>query len=302
MTRPSLIYRNLAQNKDETRMTAITIDHLSKSYGPVQALRTVHASIPQGHITGLLGPNGAGKTTLIKAVVGALQPAGGSVRVLGLDPLSDRWKLRQQLGYMPQEPALYDDLSALENVVFYARLHRIDRPREKAAAILTELDLGDRLSSPVHTLSGGMQKRVSLACALVHDPTLLILDEPTAALDPLLKRHLWERFRQLATAGRTLLISTHLIDEAMLCDSVILLQHGQLVAQDSPRNLIAKGKAILNFRTSAKNWTETVPSDGSAIAQALQQHGLSNDINRLDIETDNLEDVMVALLKEQKKE
>lgn len=283
-------------------MTAITVDHLSKSYGPVRALCYVHAEIPAGQITGLLGPNGAGKTTLIKAIVGALQPSAGSIRVLGHDPLADRWTLRQKLGYMPQEAALYDDLSALENVSFYAKLHRVSDPRGRAIAALKELDLGDRLSSPVHTLSGGMQKRVSLACTLVHDPPLLILDEPTAGLDPLLKRHLWAHFRELAATGRTFFISTHLIDEAMLCNTVILLQHGQLVAHDTPQRLIAKGKAILKFSSGQKRWTETVPSEGMAIAAALQQHGLSKDINQLDIDADNLEDVMVALLKEQKKE
>jgi ABC-2 type transport system ATP-binding protein len=136
---------------------------------------------------------------------------------------------------------------------------------------------------------------------LVHEPSLFILDEPTAALDPLLKRHLWKRFRRLV-ADRTLLISTHLIDEAMLCDSVMLLQHGKLVAHDAPRKLIARGSAALSFHVGAKQWTETVAADGGAMAAALQRYGLSKDIDRLDIDAENLEDVMVALLKEQKKE
>lgn len=279
-------------------MAAISVRNLAKDYGPVQALRAVSLDIPTGQITGLVGPNGAGKSTLIKALVGALQPTAGSVSVLGLDPIRQRWVLRKRLGYMPQEPALYVDLSARENVQFYARVHRSAQARAVAEKLLTELNLGARLNSPVHTLSGGMQKRVSLACALVHNPELLILDEPTAALDPLLKRHLWERFKQLAARGKTLLVSTHLIDEAMLCDTVILLQHGHVVAQDAPRALVATGTARLRYRGPAGEWSETVPAQGAALAAALRKHGLSNEITSLEIEAENLEDVMVARLRE----
>ncbi|MDD5040653.1 MAG: ABC transporter ATP-binding protein [Patescibacteria group bacterium] len=282
-------------------MNAISVQNLSKDYGPVHALQDVSLDIPVGHITGLVGPNGAGKTTFIKALVGALRPTGGSVRVLGMDPIKQRWALRKKIGYMPQEPALYTDLSARENVVFYARVHRSTEVRKRADTLLNELDLGDRLGSSVHTLSGGMQKRVSLACALVHNPELLILDEPTAALDPLLKRHLWSWFKQLAQAGKTLLVSTHLIDEAMLCDSVILLRHGRVMAYDTPRSLVASGTATLRYRGQRGEWSETVPADGAAVAAALQHHGLSNDIASVEIEAENLEDVMVAKLEKQGK-
>jgi ABC-2 type transport system ATP-binding protein len=281
---------------------AISVNKLSKNYGKVKALQEVSLEIPAGKITGLVGPNGAGKTTLIKALVGALQPTAGTITVLNLDPIRQRWELRKKLGYMPQEPALYLDLTALENVSFYARLHRTDNPTNLSEKILQELDLGDRLASPVHTLSGGMQKRVSLACALVHDPELLILDEPTAALDPLLKRHLWQRFKELARAGKTLLISTHLMDEAMLCDYVVLLQHGRVVAHDPPRTLIATGKTVLHFHGARGDWSETVPAEGRAMAATLHQHGLSKEVSNLEIETENLEDVMVNRLKKQGKE
>lgn len=280
--------------------TAITIERLSKQYGDVHALREASVAIPAGQITGLLGPNGAGKTTLIKALVGALKPTSGTISVLGHDPLKERWMIRKKIGYMPQEPALYDDLSALENVMFYARLHRVTEPRVKATTLLTELDLGERLNSAVHTLSGGMQKRVSLACALIHDPELLLLDEPTAALDPLLKRQLWERFRQLAARGRTLVVSTHQMDEAMLCDTVVVIDHGRILAHDQPRKLITRGQANINFQNSQKLWTEKVPAEGLAIANVLHQHGLSSDITSLTVEGDNLEDVMVKLIKEGK--
>ncbi|MFA5134429.1 MAG: ABC transporter ATP-binding protein [Patescibacteria group bacterium] len=280
---------------------AISVSKLSKDYGAVHALEGVSLDIPVGRITGLVGPNGAGKTTFIKALVGALQPTAGAVQVLGMDPIKERWMLRKKIGYMPQEPALYTDLSARENVVFYAHVHRAKNARSRADTLLGELDLGDRLDSPVHTLSGGMQKRVSLACALAHDPELLILDEPTAALDPLLKRHLWARFKQLAHAGKTLLVSTHLIDEAMLCDTVILLRSGRVVAIDAPRSLVASGTATVRFRASGREWSETVSAGGAAIAAALRKHGLSDEITGLEVEAENLEDVMVAKLEQQGK-
>ena len=281
--------------------SAITVSHLSKDYGKIHALRDVNLNILAGKITGIVGPNGAGKTTLIKAIIGALQPTQGSISVLGLDPIKQRWDLRKKLGYMPQEMALYDDLSARENVTFYARLHHIENPREHADKLLTELDLGKRLQSPMHTLSGGMKKRVSLACALVHNPKLLLLDEPTAALDPMLKRSLWGRFKKLAAQGKTLLITTHLMDEAMLSDSVILLQQGVVIAQDSPRALVETGASVVQFRTEENKWDESVPAEGHAIAQLLHKHGLSKEIKSVDIHAENLEDVMVTKLKQGKK-
>ncbi|PIS43018.1 MAG: ABC transporter ATP-binding protein [Candidatus Kerfeldbacteria bacterium CG08_land_8_20_14_0_20_40_16] len=281
--------------------SAISIKNLSKDYGQVHALQNVTLEIPAGKITGLVGPNGAGKSTLIKALVGALQPSAGLMNVLELNPIRKRWNLRKQIGYMPQEPALYTDLSARENVLFYARVHRSANARGLAEQLLNELNLADRLDSAVHTLSGGMQKRVSLACALIHNPKLLILDEPTAALDPLLKRHLWVRFKKLAAAGKTLLISTHLIDEAMLCDNVVLLQHGRVVANDMPQALIASGAARIRYRGETGEWSETVSATGTALAVALQKHGLSQDIASVEIEAENLEDVMVARLEQQGK-
>jgi ABC-2 type transport system ATP-binding protein len=281
---------------------AITINNLSKDYGKIHALQKVSLQISAGQITGLVGPNGAGKSTLIKSLVGALQPDQGEISVLNLNPISERWTLRKKLGYMPQEPALYMDLTASENVTFYGLLHRLANPRQQAEKLLAELDLGDRLKSPVHTLSGGMRSRVSLACALVHKPELLILDEPTAGLDPLLKRHLWQRFRELVSQGKTLLISTHLMDEAMLCHYVILLQHGQVVAQDAPHKLVATGFAKLRFRDKSKEWSETVLTEGESMATSLRKYGLNKNIENLEIEAENLEDVMVAKLREQKEE
>ncbi|MFA6098325.1 MAG: ABC transporter ATP-binding protein [Patescibacteria group bacterium] len=275
---------------------AIYVNKLSKRYAKVQAIQDISLEIASGRITGFVGPNGAGKSTLIKALVGAVQPTAGSLSVFGLDPIKQRWELRKKLGYMPQELALYQDLSARENVAFYARLHQLPDPLGQAARLLSELDLKARVDSPVQDLSGGMQKRVSLACALVHNPQLLILDEPTAALDPLLKKQLWNKFKELARQGKTLIISTHLMDEAMQCNTVVLLQHGQVVADDEPRKLVASGQAVIRFKQAGKDQAEKVSSDSNALAAALRRHGLAPDISHLEIEAENLEEVMVKIL------
>jgi len=280
--------------------TAISVKNLGKKYKHVQALDNVNVEIFTGEITGLVGPNGAGKSTLIKAIVGALNPTSGKIKVLGLDPIKKRWDLRKKIGYMPQDPALYEDLTTRENVAFFARIHGISDPKQRAEKILNELDLGQRLKSVNHTLSGGMKKRVSLACSLVHDPELLLLDEPTAALDPLLKRNLWSRFKQMSEQGKTLFISTHLMDEAMLCDKVILLREGNVIAHDTPRNLIARGNSNLHFKTDKKEWKEKVSAEGTTMAKALQQYGLSKEITKLDIDAESLEDVMISLLNDKK--
>ena len=202
---------------------------------------------------------------------------------------------------MPQDSALYDDLTAEENVTFYAKIHGIHNSRGQAEKMLSELDLGDRLHSPTYTLSGGMKKRVSLACSMVHDPELYLLDEPTAALDPALKRSLWARFRKLADAGKTLLVSTHLMDEAMLCDRVVLLQMGKVIAFDTPQNLIARGSLTLKFISKDRTWSDTIVADGATIATILHKYGLSTDIEKLELSSENLEDVMVSLMNQEVK-
>jgi ABC-2 type transport system ATP-binding protein len=211
-------------------MDAIRVEGLSKRYGKVEALGGVDIRVPEGTVFGLVGPNGAGKTTLIKALVGALRPSGGEVRVLGLEPLKERTELRQQIGYMPQFSALYEDLSARDNVEFFGAAHATPELRKRTAEVLGFTDMTARAKEPVYKLSGGMKRRVSLACALVHRPRILFLDEPTAAVDPNLRSRLWKTFRRLAEGGTTLFVSTHLMDEAMLCDRVAILRRGKIIA------------------------------------------------------------------------
>jgi ABC-2 type transport system ATP-binding protein len=187
--------------------TAVEVIDLKKVYGKVKALKGVDLRVQKGTIFGLVGPNGAGKTTLIKALVGALRPSAGTIRVLGLDPLEERWALRRQIGYMPQSTALYDDLSARANILFFNRDQPLDDLPAKVDEILDFTELKDQADDPINTYSGGMKKRVSLACALVHQPRIIFLDEPTSAVDPHLRFRMWGLFRDLADQGATLFIS-----------------------------------------------------------------------------------------------
>ena len=165
-------------------MAAVKLSNLGKSYGKVEALRNVNLSVPEGAIYGIVGSNGAGKTTLIRTMLGITKPSSGRVRVLNRNPLTDKKAVRRDVGYMPQDAALYTALSVLDNVKFFAKLRSVEQLDESIKKAIAITDLSDRARDPIHTLSGGMKKRVALACAIVHRPTILFLDEPTAAVDP----------------------------------------------------------------------------------------------------------------------
>ena len=190
---------------------AIAVDGVRKRYGRIEALKGVSLEVGRGEIFGLLGANGAGKSTLIKILVGSSRPSAGAVEVLGLDPTRQAGALRQQIGYMPQAPALYEDLSPRDNVRFFGQAHRLEHLEERIDEVLAFTNLRDRERDPVYGFSGGMKQRVSLACALVHRPRALFLDEPTAGIDPKLREAFWQHFRDLAAGGATLLVSTHLM-------------------------------------------------------------------------------------------
>jgi ABC-2 type transport system ATP-binding protein len=277
-------------------MDAIEVEGLVKRYGKIEALRGVDLRVPEGAVFGLVGPNGAGKTTLIKALVGALRPAEGRVQVLRLEPLKDRSELRQQIGYMPQFPALYEDLSAQDNVEFFGAAHRAPDLRKKVEDVLRLTDLTTRAKDPVHTLSGGMKRRVSLACALVHRPEMLFLDEPTAAVDPQLRSRLWTTFRKLAKGGVTLFISTHLMDEAMLCDRVAILREGRVIASDAPRHILQKGKTRLLVGKNGEEEEKIIGGHPEDLAAALRPYGLSPEVAAVSVEADSLETVILSLI------
>jgi len=217
-----------------TSAPLLTVSGLSSGYGPVQVLYGIDIEVHRGEVVALLGPNGAGKTTLIRAIVGLIAPNSGTVTVLG-HKLPNLDVLRQ-VGYMTQQAALYPGLSVEENVRFFAAIYGVDSGVKEA---LEFVDLYTRRGSVVSTLSGGMRQRCSLACALVHRPQLLLLDEPTVGVDPQLRVELWEQFRRMAADGTTIIVSSHVMDEAERCQRLGLIQYGRLLAEGSPSEVRA---------------------------------------------------------------
>jgi ABC-2 type transport system ATP-binding protein len=212
---------------------AVAVRDVVKRFGGIAALNGITLSIPRGQVYGLLGPNGSGKTTLIRAIVGLVRVDEGDVRVYG-HRMPDRGVL-SNVGYMTQAAALYADLSAEENVRFFASLYGLG----DVAEALRFVDLYDRRKSVTATLSGGMRTRLSLACALVHRPELLLLDEPTVGVDPQLRAQLWDGLRGMAAGGTTILISSHVMDEAERTDRLGLILAGRLLAEGSADELRA---------------------------------------------------------------
>ena len=215
----------------------IVLEHVHKTFGAVHAVNGLSLRIHAGEIFGLIGPNGSGKTTLIRLLLGLLRPTSGSVCVLG--QRMPNWRAAPSIGYMTQASALYGELSVRENLAFFGSLYGLrGRALDTRIREVVELvDLTERVRSPIQTLSGGMRQRVSLACALVHQPRLLILDEPTVGIDPELRHTFWDYFAQLTQQGVMLVISTHHLDEATRCDRLGLLRFGQLLAVDIPVGL-----------------------------------------------------------------
>jgi ABC-2 type transport system ATP-binding protein len=213
---------------------AVDVDKVAKSFGSQKALDGLTLRVKPGEIYGLLGPNGSGKTTLIRAIVGLVAPDSGTVTVLGrripdLDILA-------KVGYMTQQAALYPDLSVEENLRFFAAISGAD---SNVTEVLKTVELEQRRSSVVSTLSGGMRQRCSLACALVHRPKLLLLDEPTVGVDPQLRVQFWEHFREMAAAGTTILVSSHVMDEAERCQRLGLIRFGKLLTEGTPAEVRA---------------------------------------------------------------
>jgi ABC-2 type transport system ATP-binding protein len=213
---------------------AVDVENVSKSFGTVKALDGVTMRIRRGEIYGVLGPNGAGKTTLIRMIVGIVEAHAGTVTVLG--QRMPNVAVLRHVGYMTQAAALYPGLSVEENVHFFAAINGAEDGVKDALQLV---ELYDRRGSVVSTLSGGMRQRCSLACALVHKPQLLLLDEPTVGVDPQLRVQFWESFRRMAESGTTIIVSSHVMDEAERCQRLGLIQYGKLLAEGSPNEVRA---------------------------------------------------------------
>jgi ABC-2 type transport system ATP-binding protein len=219
---------------------AIVARGLTRRFGRVLAVDGVDLDIPRAHIYGFLGPNGSGKSTTIRMLCGLLQPSGGTVQVLGFDMPRDAEKLRPRLGYMTQKFSLWDDLTVRENLVFMAQVYGVGGGRSSARIdeVVQEFDLERLLPQRAGTLSGGQRQRLALGAATLHRPELLLLDEPTSAVDPQSRRDFWESLFALVARGVTILVSTHYMDEAERCHELAILADGKLVAQGAPRRLM----------------------------------------------------------------
>ena len=213
---------------------AVVFDRVSKSYGEVKAVRELSLSIAAGEMFGLIGPDGAGKTTAIRMMCGLLRADSGSIRVLGLDPIRQHRDVTTSVGYLSQRFSLYADLSVNENIAFFAEIHgmRHYAPTRDRLLEMTQLKpFGNRLAGQ---LSGGMKQKLALACTLIHQPRLIVLDEPTTGVDPVSRREFWKLLSEFLSQGITIVMSTPYLDEAERCSRVALLHNGQLLALDDP--------------------------------------------------------------------
>ncbi|WP_345800283.1 ABC transporter ATP-binding protein [Microbacterium sp. AZCO] len=214
---------------------AVEVRGLHVRRGKIEVFQSLDLDIPRGQITGLMGPSGCGKTTLMRSIVGVQKVDGGTVTVLS-DPAGTRVQ-RRRVSYDTQAASVYGDLTIQQNLRYFARI--IGAPASDVDRVISQVGLADQARQTVDSLSGGQEKRVSLAVAMLGTPELLVLDEPTVGLDPLLRSELWEIFRSVAAAGATIIVSSHVMDEALRCDRIVLLRAGRIIADTTPAGLLA---------------------------------------------------------------
>jgi ABC-2 type transport system ATP-binding protein len=307
---------------------AIKIDDLVKKFGDFVAVDHVSFEVGKGEIFGFLGPNGAGKSTTIRVLCGLLGPTSGKGSVAGFDVATDPESIRRNIGYMSQKFSLYDDLTVEENIDFFSGIYGV--PREKRAErkdyVLKMAGLEDRRSSMTRQLSGGWKQRLALGCAILHDPPILFLDEPTSGVDPIARRGFWDLIYDLSATGHTVLVSTHYMEEAEYCHRVALMYRGRVIALGSPQELKQelRSRRLLELISAdffeSMNAVEGLPGildvavfggglhiaveDEAAaiprIREALDKRGIA--IERLDPIAPTMEDVFVAMIEAADKE
>jgi ABC-2 type transport system ATP-binding protein len=222
-----------------TMPDAVTLDRVTKRYETTTAVADLSLSVRQGEMFGLIGPDGAGKTTTIRLICGLLQPDGGTARVLGLDPRRDHRRLTTSVGYLSQQFSLYGDLSIDENIAFFAEIHGLRDYRGRRDRLLALTQLTPYRTRLAERLSGGMKQKLALACTLVHEPALIVLDEPTTGVDPVSRREFWKLLSEFLSQGVTIVMATPYLDETERCARVALLHDGRLLALDRPDALRA---------------------------------------------------------------
>jgi ABC-2 type transport system ATP-binding protein len=232
----------------------IDVRGLTKRFGERTVVDHFDIKVPKGAIYGFLGPNGSGKTTTIRMLCGLLTPDAGEGTCLGLDVRHDAATIKEQVGYMTQKFSYYEDLSIRENLDFVARMYRLDNRKERVQAALDDLGLADRARQLAGSLSGGWKQRLALAACLLHEPQLLLLDEPTAGVDPKARRDFWDEIRRLSAAGVTVLVSTHYMDEAVQCDFITYIAYGKKLI-DGPSAEIPAMVGLETWRVEGPNPT-----------------------------------------------
>ena len=299
---------------------AIAFDRVTKRYGPLTAVDAVSFTIERGEMFGLIGPDGAGKTTSIRMACGLLRPDGGQIRVLDRNPIAQHRAVTGDLGYLSQRFSLYGDLSIDENIAFFAEIHGVGRYQALRDRLLEMTQLTPFRSRRADRLSGGMKQKLALACTLVHEPKILLLDEPTTGVDPVSRREFWKLLSEFLSRGLTIVMSTPYLDEAERCARVALLHDGHLLAVDRPEHLQARlegellevsvrdGRPPLDVLRSLPGIADVQsfgdrahvrmrkrdPALVSAIVQALERHG-SSGVSARPIAA-SLEDVFIDLI------
>jgi ABC-2 type transport system ATP-binding protein len=303
-------------------MSAITLSQVGKSFGATRAVRELSLSIERGEMFGLIGPDGAGKTTTIRMVCGLLHADAGSIRVLDMDPVSDHRRLTMSVGYLSQRFSLYGDLSIDENIAFFAEIHGVGDYQRERDRLLDMTQLTPFRARLADKLSGGMKQKLALACTLVHQPALILLDEPTTGVDPVSRREFWKLLSEFLAQGITIVMATPYLDEAERCSRVALLHQGQLLALDTPDALRAAlpgaifeviaddhrrafevlrqlpavtGVQMFGERAHAR-LAAAAPGEPAALASALEAAGLQ--VESIRPVTASLEDVFIARLGE----
>jgi ABC-2 type transport system ATP-binding protein len=303
---------------------AVQIENLTKTFGDFVAVDNVSIGVTKGEIFGFLGPNGAGKSTTIRVLCGLLQPTSGRAHVVGLDVTTEPEKIRQSIGYMSQKFSLYEGLTVDENIDFFSGIYGVakNRRQERKDYALLMAGLTDRRSSLTRELSGGWKQRLALGCAILHEPPVVFLDEPTSGVDPIARRSFWDLIYQLSEAGQTVFVTTHYMDEAEYCHRVALMYDGKMIALGPPKQLktdMAKVCQLLQLDTSDPLETmhalENIPGildlavfgaglhvtvehleqAQASIRKVLQERGVR--IKRLEAIQPSLEDVFVALIE-----
>jgi ABC-2 type transport system ATP-binding protein len=301
-------------------MNAITLDHVVKRFGTTEAVRELSLSVGTGEMFGLIGPDGAGKTTTIRMVCGLLRSDAGRITVLGHDPIRDHRALTGSVGYLSQRFSLYGDLSIDENIAFFAEIHGLNHYAERRNRLLDMTQLTPFRSRLADNLSGGMKQKLALACTLIHEPSLVLLDEPTTGVDPISRREFWKLLSEFRAEGVTIVMATPYLDEAERCSRVALLHEGRLLADDTPdalraamtgalfevivadhrqaRDAIARLPHVSSVQMFGERAHVRFDEDGRASADDLKQelHGAGLVVESVRPVATSLEDVFIARL------